>query len=170
MKNILQKTPAIILIVLAFALSCTLATHGIETALATKIAAWTCLTLLLLGALYLLFDKDALRDNSDQLNNDKPYSFSRVQLWWWTLVILGSFLGIYAATGNCWPMNSTCLVLLGISLTTTVSGRMIDTQQTNDATVVRSQNSPSQGILHDILSDENGLSMHRFQALVFNNA
>ena len=170
MKNIIHsKIPVVVLMGLAFVLSLLLATGKLNNEMATKIAAWIGLVLLMLGSLFMLWDKTALRDSSDLVDNNKPYSFARVQLWWWTLVILGAFLGVYAATGKCWDMNSTCLTLLGISLTTTVSGRMIDTQQNNDSTIVRSQDiHPSQGIVIDILSDENGLSMHRFQSLVFN--
>jgi hypothetical protein len=168
MKKIIEgKLPVLVLLGLSFVLCVLLATGRLDNTKATKIAAWAGLVLLIIGGLVLLWDETALRDSSQQKKN-KPYSFARVQLWWWTMVILGSFLGVYAATGNCWPMNTTCLVLLGISLTTTVSGRMVDTQQTSEGTVRTQDVHASSGILTDILSDENGLSVHRFQALVFN--
>lgn len=135
---------------------------------AQKFAAYITLAALLVGSYILLQDDNALRDSSELIQN-KPYSFSRVQMWWWTMIILGSFIGVYAVSGNLWPINATCLVLLGISCVTTAGGRMIDNSQTNDPSVTRHQDQhPSAGFITDILSDENGLSIHRFQALIFN--
>ena len=146
------------------------AEFGEQILLAKKLVASAALVALLVGSYILLRDDDALRDSSELASN-KPYSFARVQLWWWTIIILGSFLGVYAVSGNQWTINTTCLVLLGISSVTTAGGRMIDNSQTNDASVTRHQDrDPSQGLIKDILSDENGLSIHRFQALIFNLA
>lgn len=143
---------------------------GEQVLLAKRLAASATLVALLVGSYILLQDDNALRDSSELANN-KPYSFARVQMWWWTIIILGSFLGVYAVSGNYWPINATCLVLLGISSVTTAGGRMIDNSQTNDASITRHQDlDPSQGLIKDILSDENGLSIHRFQAMIFNLA
>lgn len=143
---------------------------GEQILLAKKLAAGTALVALLVGSYILLQDDKALRDSSELISN-KPYSFARVQMWWWTIIILGSFLGVYAVSGNQWAINATCLVLLGISSVTTAGGRMIDNSHINDASVTRHQDrDPSQGLIKDILSDENGLSIHRFQALIFNLA
>ncbi len=143
---------------------------GEQILLAKRIAASTALVALLVGSYILLQDDKALRDSSELVSN-KPYSFARVQMWWWTIIILGSFLGVYAVSGNIWVLNATCLTLLGISGATTASGRMIDNSHSNDATVSRHQDrDPSQGLVKDILSDENGLSIHRFQAMIFNLA
>ncbi|TND07880.1 MAG: hypothetical protein FD123_2870 [Bacteroidetes bacterium] len=138
--------------------------------LAQQCAAGIGLAFLVVGSGVLLMDKDALRD-SCTVNGAKPFSFSRVQMWWWTFIILGCYLGIYATTGEHWSMNQTCLILLGISGVTTAGARMIDNNQTNDANTTRHQDSHvSQGLLRDILSDENGMSIHRFQSLIFNIA
>ncbi|MFA7242807.1 MAG: hypothetical protein WC091_22100 [Sulfuricellaceae bacterium] len=143
---------------------------GAQILLAKRLAAGTVLVALLVGSYILLQDNNALRDSSELANN-KPYSFARVQMWWWTIIVLGSFLGVYAVSGNQWTINATCLVLLGISSVTTAGARMIDNSQTNDAGVTRHQDrTPSKGLVRDILSDENGLSIHRFQAMIFNLA
>ena len=124
--------------------------------------------LILYGAFRYYKNPVALRDDSIQPKN-KPYSLARVQLMWWTLVIIVSFTLIYGITGIIWPMNSTCLTLLGISLFTTTSGKLIDNAHIADQSVVRHQDSfPSQGLMVDILSDEHGLSVHRYQTVMFN--
>ncbi len=45
------------------------------------------LLLFLLCAYRFFTDKNALRDDSTA--DSKPYSFSRVQLWWWTVLNFG---------------------------------------------------------------------------------
>ena len=142
----------------------------LQIRLAKQIAAGVALVVLLVGSYMLLLDEKALRDSSDLVSN-KPYSFARVQMWWWTIIILGSLLGVYAVSGNLMGINATCLTLLGITSMTTASGRMIDNTHINDPSVTRHQDrDPSQGLIKDILSDENGLSIHRFQAMIFNLA
>lgn len=153
-----------------FAIAALLATGAIESIQAIRVSAAVGLALLLFGSFMLLNDKSALRDMSTQ-QGEKPYSFSRVQLWWWTLIVLGCYLGAYAITGKSWELNETCLILLGISTVTTAGARMVDNQQENNPNIERHQNcNASEGFLTDILSDENGLSVHRFQALIFNVA
>jgi hypothetical protein len=122
-----------------------------------------------LGAIWLLVHPSALRDQSRE---PRPYSFSRVQLWWWTIVILPSWIVIWAMRNEFWPFNTTCLVLLGLSGTTTLAARIIDDRDRQNPRVVRHQDEPDaeQGFFEDILSDEQGVSIHRFQALVFNLA
>lgn len=125
------------------------------------------LLLFLLCAYRFFTDPNALRDDSTAAQ--KPYSFARVQLWWWTIVILATFVAGYGFYGTMWPFNETCLALLGISLATTTAGRIIDNQQVSDENVQRHQDTcVSEGFFNDILSDENGLSVHRFQAAFLN--
>lgn len=170
MKLINGKLP-VIAILLLLAILCVMMVSGkLAGGDAKQIVAVATLVLLLVTGIYLLWDNNALRDTSTQCDGEKPYSFARVQLWWWTLVILGCYLGMYAHTGKYWELNATCLILLGISTATTVSGSLVDTRQIEDPKVIRGQDTPSQGFLKDILSDEQGVSMHRFQALVFNVA
>jgi hypothetical protein len=122
-----------------------------------------------LGTLWMLRHPSALRDESTA--NPSPFSFARVQLWWWTSVIVPSWFVVWAQHGTFWPLNETCLALLGIGGATAVAGRMIDAREGADPSLVRHQNAAaSQGFFNDILSDENGVSVHRFQCLVFNLA
>ena len=108
-----------------------------------------------------------LRDQS--VATPQPYSWSRVQLAWWSVIILSSFISIFLTSqGYQVPSLSTStLILLGISGATTVTARTIDVSDASN-NAVRHQDSPSQNFLLDILSDSNGASVHRFQAIVFN--
>lgn len=125
------------------------------------------------GLLLLLFLCDwfiykggnVLRDASQAA--EKPYSMSRVQLWWWTNIIVAGFILVYLKTGILPDLNDTCLTLLGIGLGTTVAGRIIDGHDEAQK-ADRHQNHANQDFFTDILSDEQGVSIHRFQTLIFN--
>lgn len=116
--------------------------------LAKRVVAGFAIAALLIGSYFLLLDDKALRDSSTA--KDRPYSFARVQMWWWTIIVLGSFLGVYAASGNMWMLNATCLTLLGISSVTIAGARMIDNSQINDTNVTRHQD---QGVSQDLVRD-----------------
>ena len=98
----------------------------------------------------------------------KPYSFARVQLWWWTMLVTVGYVLACGWRGVALNLTQGTVLLLGISATTTAGGRLIDSADAGDAAVARHQDTASQGFLTDILSDGQGVSIHRFQALLFN--
>lgn len=121
------------------------------------------------AAIYLSMKTQMLKDISD--GNPKPYSFSRAQLLWWTLIIASCYVLGYGHSESLPMVNSTCIALLGIGLGTTTLARVVDNTQVNNAATAgtgRHQNENSQGFLIDLLSDETGVSVHRFQSLIFN--
>lgn len=107
-----------------------------------------------------------LRDISSATR--KPYSFARVQLAWWSVIILAAFISIAATRGKIPVFDSSTLILLGISSAATATARIIDISDVENPGITRSQNSEGQWFLIDILSDATGASIHRFQAVVFN--
>jgi len=119
----------------------------------------------------MLYSKDLLRDEitGDDKTIKKPYSLARVQVALWTIIIGCSYLYIYFCNSLCGEnlliLNKTALALLGISIGTAVVAKNIDTTQLNNPN--RHQNGGSGGFFLDILSDENGISVHRFQAVLF---
>jgi hypothetical protein len=117
--------------------------------------------------IYLSVKTDLIRDVSPTNPNQRPYSLARTQLLWWTTIITVCYIIGYGQKGVFDTLNNTCLILLGISLTTTASARIIDgTQATTQLS--RHQDQPTEHFLIDILSDENGISIHRFQTVLFN--
>jgi hypothetical protein len=102
----------------------------------------------------------------------KPYSLARTQLMWWTLII-GLCVILYCGEKGAVPaISGTVLVLLGIGAATTFSARIIDARQRDSAVANGNlplhQDRPSEDFFTDILSDESGLSVPRFQSFVFN--
>lgn len=117
--------------------------------------------------IYLSVKTALIRDLSMQ--TPKPYSFSRTQLLWWTLIITSCYILGFGYSLQLPAINDTVLILLGIGLGTTTAARIVDNTQANNTATVRHQDAQaSQGFFMDILSDESGISVHRFQAVVFN--
>src|SRR5579863_8475003 len=105
-----------------------------------------------------------------------PFSFSRFQLFLWTLVIVPLFALHWGHWGlpctDCKPVdliNQTALILLGISAATTVSAGIVTSAQKNASPVVPVKaNNNSVNFWTDILVDNNGqFSIVRLQQLVF---
>jgi len=102
----------------------------------------------------------------------RPYSYARVQLFWWTLIILSCFITFFFYTGQLVAFNSTVVLLLGGGLAVSIFGSVIDNSQIQEngtSVPIRHQDlDPTKGFFADILSDEGGISIHRFQAVMFN--
>lgn len=103
-----------------------------------------------------------LRDNMTQ---NAPFSLARAQLAFWTLIILTSFMYIFFATAEAPNLSNTTLTLLGISIGTVTAARVIDIshQKNNSMNVGK----VSRNILIDIISDPSGISIHRFQMVLW---
>jgi len=107
-----------------------------------------------------------LRDIS-KAGSHQPYSWARVQLAWWTVIVLSSFVAILWGKGIAATLNSSTVILLGISAATTATARVIDMSD-QEKSNWRHQDDFGKNFLLDILSDNNGVSVHRFQTVVFN--
>ena len=107
-----------------------------------------------------------LRDTS--VANKKPFSFSRVQLSWWSVIVLASFITILITKCAIPTFDSSTLILLGISAATTATATVIDLSDQSNPALQLSQNQNGENFFLDILSDKNGVSIHRFQTIIFN--
>jgi hypothetical protein len=127
------------------------------------------LVFVLLSIIIVYCDKKygMLRDTSTM--TPKPFSFSRVQLAWWTDLVLSSFIAILWVRHDIPTLWDSTLILLGISTTTTAAGRMIDLSDQANPNINRNQDlSAGDNFFLDILSDANGVSIHRLQTVIFN--
>jgi len=131
------------------------------------IFSWGLPILIVFLGLFLSSKTDILKD--DCQCEIKPYSFARTQLMWWTLIIISCYSIYYGNYGIIQELNKSTLILLGISLGTTTTARIIDNTEINNG-ILRHQNDHehSRGFFNNILSDGGGISVHRFQALIFN--
>ncbi|MCJ8210346.1 hypothetical protein MUY27_11560 [Mucilaginibacter sp. RS28] len=93
----------------------------------------------------------------------RTFSLSRTQLGLWTVLIACSYVYIELCRGCCiqqMAIDQNLLLLMGISAATAAGGNVIDA---NNQSQAHHQDGPSDGFFSDILSDQNGISVHRFQ-------
>jgi len=113
---------------------------------------------------------DAFHADAAQQNNKDPkapYSLARTQLAFWTVIIFSSFVYLLFRYHFTIPgLNHVNLILLGIALGTTATGKIIDDSQKQNSPNLN-QDYPSEGFLRDILSDKNGVSIHRLQNVLW---
>jgi hypothetical protein len=121
--------------------------------------------LIIVACIYLSISTNLLKNGTS--NPKAKYSFSRVQLMWWTIIISCCYIILFAKTSDYNLFNHSALVLLGIGVATSVGAGLIDTSQKQTGLSLH-QHNDSKGLFNDILSDENGISMHRLQAVIFN--
>ena len=144
----------------------------VVSAFADDARIWFEATFIALLVLVIFLDQGwgMLRDQSTALV--KPFSFSRVQLAWWSCIIIAALIGIMKALNKFPAIDGTTLVLLGISGGTTTGAAVIDASDRSNSALrsPRHQNQNSENLLLDILSDADGVSIHRFQAVIFNIA
>lgn len=123
---------------------------------------WFTVCIILLVALLILFmvlavKSDILRDvgpNPD--TGRKPFSLALLQMAVWFFVIMVSWLLLYVVKHTFNTITDTLVTMMGISAGTGLGGVAIDTNRNRPV-------KQSQGFLKDILSDEYGISLHRFQ-------
>jgi len=96
-----------------------------------------------------------------------PYSLAQTQLMFWTIVILGGFIYTLVLTSISNSINTSVMLLLGISISTTGVATFIDYYKkvTPAITVIPKTES---SFFKDILSDGDTYSVQRIQTAVWN--
>jgi hypothetical protein len=137
------------------------------------------IAVLIIVFLYLALNSSLLRDIvgedhevdvSDNKNIEikAPFSLSRTQIAIWITFIASIYIhAIFWRQCTDISINTTALIMMGISAGTLATGTLLDISEI-EAGIVRTQNEPSSGnFFIDILSDSSGISIHRFQNVVW---
>lgn len=151
--------------------------------------------LIVFSAVYLSVKTNILKDKVLFDPADGPieiFSFARTQGLWWTTIIAACFVVAFGVSGKVVELNSTCLVLLGIGVGTTAVAKVIDTNRKNNQEAddeeaeAAAEEAPApivevapvakktkkkkykSSFFYDILSDSSGITVYRYQALIFN--
>ncbi|HTE10246.1 MAG TPA: hypothetical protein VK645_04735 [Chitinophagaceae bacterium] len=156
---------------------------SLTAGISNQVIAWTSIAAISVLFLVLAFFSNLLREeisndeefavNMQKLqltkkwkltNTNAPFSLTKVQFGIWTVIIASAYIYLSLCKGdlNLDSINKTALVLMGIFAGTAVASTIMDKNEISDNRP-RHQNTPSQGFFIDILSDENGISLHRFQ-------
>jgi energy-coupling factor transporter transmembrane protein EcfT len=94
-----------------------------------------------------------------------PYSLSRFQLAFWSLLVIAAYLFIWLITEELDTITGSVLALLGIGSATALGATIIDQGKPANpqASAPAAPVVASRGFLNDVLSDDQGLSLYRFQ-------
>lgn len=126
----------------------------------------------------------------------RPFSLAQTQMAWWFVLVLGTYSYLFV-TGNSSSLSDQGLILMGIGTGTALGAGIIEQNKTDktllsfEALLKRISDMRSQGVpeaalvgllqerdtrarelashnfLEDILTDVDGISLHRFQAAVW---
>ena len=117
----------------------------------------------------LLLNRD-LKSKSYWHQHDHPLSMARLQMSIWFFIIIGSFVFLWSTTGSLAGVNVTAMALMGISSGTSMFSAIISQKQQWDA-AKRAPSTPYPSQIADwfadLLSDESGITIHRFQMLAW---
>ncbi|MCF7787019.1 MAG: hypothetical protein K9N47_12915 [Prosthecobacter sp.] len=121
---------------------------------------------------------DVLRDTGITLKNltqpapnywhqhKHPLSLARLQMSIWFFIIIGSFVFLWSTTGSLAGVNNTALILMGISGGTSMFAAIISEKREWDAKQREPENASNRVVMNwfiDILSSDEGMTIHRFQ-------
>ncbi|POZ60238.1 hypothetical protein [Chromobacterium alticapitis] len=93
---------------------------------------------------------------------EQTFSLARSQIYWWTMLVALVTGWLLILTGNLLSPTPQVLALLGISAGTTGVAGMVTPADASPPVGV------SRGWLRDVLDDGQGISVHRYQALLAN--
>ena len=144
--------------------------HNFEMELVRKCRAWLPISLIgiMLVIIVLLSIKTGMiRDDMKLIN---PFSLARTQLAFWTFIIMGSYILIWLMTGDTPSLTGSVTTLLAISAAGTAGAVIVD--RGNPVPTAPKVTPP--GVLLkikeffvDILTETQGVSMHRLQIVIF---
>lgn len=103
-----------------------------------------------------------------------PYSLSRFQMAFWSFLVIAAYVFIWLITEELDTITGSVLALLGIGASTALAASLIDAGKANPAPAGAegaaapagpppARTVASRGFLRDVLSDDQGISLHRFQ-------
>ncbi len=118
------------------------------------------------------------RNSFLKADGSDKYSLSRTQMGWWTIIVICSYIALWSDSGILVELTPDTLILLGISSVTAAVAQTIDknkngTSPTPDPVPVVVDPTPAkvstekQNFFTNILSDGTGVSIQRFQSVIF---
>lgn len=103
-----------------------------------------------------------LRKPGTRPYSERPFSISRLQLAFWSILAAEAYLFVWLLSGNLDSLTESVLVLMGMGSATALGASMIESDSKGEAREPRTS-STSKGFLYDILSDSSGICIQRFQ-------
>jgi hypothetical protein len=123
--------------------------------------------LIFLFVIFLLFRKtDLLRGLPEQMPpvGKKRFSLALSQMLFWTVLVMGAYVFIWATTGDIDTVTDSILVLMGISSVTALSARVIDAMKSDTPDTPELS---SGSYWKDILKGTTDFEPHRLQIVAW---
>lgn len=137
------------------------------------IISWTFIIISIL-LIFFAYKTDILREACEcncagkTKKGKQPFSLSRTQMAFWTMIVGFSFTYIYLISGEMPEITQGTLILLGISSSTTLGGFAINSSTAKkNGENVKAEKCCSEGFIKDILSDGGNLGIYRLQNVLF---
>jgi len=119
------------------------------------------ITLGALAMIALALFKNVLKDD-----NNLYYSLGRSQLFYWTVLFVAGYINVWFRTDVLPDLSASMLVILGISISTTALGKVVENNTKGKVQI--ESTAKSEGWFIDILSDSSSINIQRFQSVLFN--
>jgi len=96
--------------------------------------------------------------------HQRPYSLSLFQMVFWFFLVIVAYVFMWLINDELDTITESVLALIGIGAATAIGSSMIDKNKTQTAPEAADV---SRGFVKDVLSDADGISLHRFQMFVW---
>jgi hypothetical protein len=98
---------------------------------------------------------------------ERPYSLSLFQMAFWFGLVMIAYVFIWLINDELDTITGSVLALIGIGAGTAISASLIDKNKAEGAAADCIPAKKSQGFIHDVISDADGVSLHRFQMFIW---
>jgi hypothetical protein len=113
----------------------------------------------LIGFVYLCTHTPVIRGgDGSQALIDRPFSLSLFQMAFWFFLVIAAYVFIWLICDELNTITDSVLGLIGIGAATAVGAKMV-----NDRTTGSDAPSITHGFVSDLISDKEGVSIHRLQ-------
>ena len=128
---------------------------------------WAFVLLLIASLLLFIYfcrSSSLIRNNVPGLPIDKqPFSLALFQMAFWFFLVIVSYVFIWLINDELDTITDSVLGLVGIGAATAIGATLIDQNKAS----MDAATSLSRGFLRDVMSDNTGISLHRFQMFVW---
>src|SRR5262249_5466292 len=104
--------------------------------------------------------------SSSQPVRERPYSLSLFQMAFWFALVIIAYVFVWMINDELDTITGSVLALIGIGAGTAISASVIEKNKM-EAAPAAAPAKTSRGFINDVISDAEGVSLHRFQMFIW---